>query len=121
MSKLDSFLASLDRVKRTGHNRWVGCCPNHSNKTPSLSSRLLDDDKILIHCFGSCWVDEVFRAIGLTLTDIVKNLPSKFNFLNFKNKTRSTVKAIFVHLTCCDLIPAKLTIWLIKVEGLRND
>lgn len=36
-------------LKRAGGNRFVACCPFHSEKTPSFS---VDGDKQLFYCFG---------------------------------------------------------------------
>lgn len=36
-------------LKRAGNNRFVACCPFHSEKTPSFS---VDGDKQLFYCFG---------------------------------------------------------------------
>jgi len=70
MANIDNLLASLDKVRRTGEGRWVACCPVHADKSPSLSIRHIDD-KVLLHCFGGCAVDEVVSAISLTLADLM--------------------------------------------------
>jgi hypothetical protein len=85
MANVDRLLASLDKVKRTGEGRWVACCPAHADRSPSLSIRYIDD-KVLLHCFGGCAVDEVVSSIGLTLTDL---MPERVPFLGSKPvKTR---------------------------------
>jgi len=49
---IDIFLTALDRVKKTGFNKWIACCPVHNDKTPSLAIRLVEGDRLLFHCFG---------------------------------------------------------------------
>lgn len=75
MAKIDIVLDRLERVRRTGEGRWVGCCPvlAHDDKSPSLAVRLVDNEKILLHCFGGCLVDDVVSALGLTLSDLMDN------------------------------------------------
>ncbi len=66
----DLLLSKLDKVKRTGNGRWMACCPAHEDKTPSLSIREIDGEKILVHCFSGCSVYEVLGAVGLTFDDL---------------------------------------------------
>jgi len=61
----DNLLSQLSRIKRTGVNRWLSLCPAHSDKHPSLAIRELDDERVLIHCFAGCSVEEVLDAVGL--------------------------------------------------------
>ncbi len=61
----DTLLSQLARFKRTGNNRWLACCPAHSDKRPSLNVRELDDGRILVKCFAGCSVEEVLDAVGL--------------------------------------------------------
>jgi len=63
----DTLLSQLARFKRTGNNRWLACCPAHLDKRPSLAVRELDDERVLIHCFAGCSVEEVLDAVGLEL------------------------------------------------------
>lgn len=60
----DILLQRLDKVKPTGRDRWIACCPAHGDKSPSLSIREIDD-RTLIHCFGGCGAVEVLGAVGL--------------------------------------------------------
>ncbi len=61
----DALLSQLAGVKRTGVNRWIACCPAHSDKRPSLTVCELDDGRVLAHCFAGCSVEEVLHAVGL--------------------------------------------------------
>ncbi len=61
----DTLLSQLAGVKKTGVNRWLACCPAHSDKRPSLAVRELDDERVLIHCFAGCSVEEILDAVGL--------------------------------------------------------
>lgn len=65
-----NILPRLERVKQTGSGRWLGSCPAHEDRSPSLSVRELDDGRVLIHCFGGCGVDAVLSALGLEMVDL---------------------------------------------------
>ena len=75
MSALDGFLSRLDRVKKTGPNRWVALCPAHEDRSPSLSVRELDDGRILVHCFADCGVEEILGAVGLDFDALFPEKP----------------------------------------------
>jgi len=65
-----TLLAALQKVRQTGHGRWIAACPAHEDKTASLSIRELDGEKTLIHCFAGCSVHEVVQAAGIELSDL---------------------------------------------------
>ena len=70
MSNVDNLLSRLDKVRRSGPDSWMACCPAHEDKSASLSIRHDDDGKTLIHCFAGCSVHEVVGAIGLEISDL---------------------------------------------------
>ncbi len=63
----DTLLLHLTGIKETGAGRYLACCPAHLDKRPSLAIRELDDERVLIHCFAGCSVEEVLHAVGLEL------------------------------------------------------
>ena len=67
---VETLLARLDGVKRTGEGRWVARCPAHEDRSPSLSVRELPDGRLLVHDFGGCSTLDVLAAIGLSLQDL---------------------------------------------------
>jgi hypothetical protein len=65
------LLSRLDRVRKTGPDRWVACCPTHdSTSKSSLAIRELPDGRVLIHDFGGCDVETVLGTVGLTIADL---------------------------------------------------
>ena len=72
---IDDLLSRLDRVKETGKNRWIARCPTRDDKTPSLSIRLLDDGRILLHDFGGDDVVSILAAIGLGFDALFPDKP----------------------------------------------
>lgn len=67
---VEALLSRLQKVKARGNDRWSACCPAHSDKSPSLSIRLLDDGRILIHCFTGCGAADVISAVGLEYAEL---------------------------------------------------
>ena len=63
------LLDRLSGVRSTGVGRWLAFCPAHEDRSPSLSIRDVGD-RVLMHCFGGCAVDDVLSAVGLTLADL---------------------------------------------------
>ena len=88
MSKIDAVLAPLDKVRKTGPNRWVARSPLRPDKTPSLHIRLTDDGKILLHDFGGGSVDAVVAAIGLNLADLMPDKPDYQRGYDRKHRRR---------------------------------
>jgi hypothetical protein len=59
----------LDRV------RWVGGgfsakCPAHEDRSPSLSVSRGRDNRMLLHCFAGCRVEDVLGAVGWRMVDM---------------------------------------------------
>ncbi len=74
MTAADTLIARLDKVKSTGPDSWVACCPAHEDKRPNLSIKQLDD-RTLIHCWSGCGAADVVAAIGLSLADLFDRKP----------------------------------------------
>ncbi len=65
------YLDMLEGVKQTGPNRYVAFCPVHGDGTKhgkrggqSLSVRVTDDGKELLHCFAGCTYDSITAELG---------------------------------------------------------
>lgn len=66
----DKLLNQLTKVKRTGRESWIACCPAHADKNPSMTITEKDDGRVLVHCFAGCSVDSILGAVGLTFDDL---------------------------------------------------
>ena len=66
----EALLPRLNRVKETGHGKYVACCPAHDDRSPSLSVTE-KDGKTLLHCFAGCETEDVLCAVGLTFADLM--------------------------------------------------
>lgn len=69
---INDFLARLHKVRQTGQDRWIACCPVHKDDNPSLSITLGRDSRILIKC-QACGAGfrEIVDAIGLNPADLM--------------------------------------------------
>jgi hypothetical protein len=74
---VDALLERLQGVRRTGEGRYLARCPAHQDKSPSLSVRELDSGVVLLHCFASCSVEEVLRAVGLDFDALFPPRPTE--------------------------------------------
>ena len=74
---VESLLSRLQGVKKStsNQNKWMAKCPAHDDRSPSLSIKLADDDKILIKCFAGCSVIDIVTSIGLDLSDLFPKNP----------------------------------------------
>jgi len=70
MSAADKLLSRLQRVKRTGRDRWIASSPTREDRHPSLAIRELDDGRVLVHDFGGDDVASILAAVGLDITDL---------------------------------------------------
>lgn len=66
---LDRLLGSLRKLKKTGPDKWIACCPAHEDGTPSLAIKD-SGGTILVHCFGGCPLEDVLGAVGMGPVDL---------------------------------------------------
>ncbi len=62
---VEDLLGRLESVRRNGEARWMAKCPAHGDRTASLSVRVGDDGRTLLHCFGGCSFAEIVAALGI--------------------------------------------------------
>lgn len=62
---IENILSRLEKVRRTGRDSWLACCPAHDDRNPSMTIRALDDGRILCRCFALCPFDSIVAAVGL--------------------------------------------------------
>ena len=67
------ILERLQKVKTSGHGKFMACCPAHEDRSPSLSIRVADDGRVLLHCFAGCSPEAVVEAVGMRMLDLAPN------------------------------------------------
>lgn len=61
----ETLLSRLTKVKRRGKDSWLACCPAHDDKRASMTVREMPDERVLVHCFAGCSVEEILDSVGL--------------------------------------------------------
>ena len=67
MSKIENLLSGLQKLTPRGPGRWIACCPAHDDRNPSMTIRLIEDGRILLHCFAECGINEILAALNLSI------------------------------------------------------
>jgi hypothetical protein len=62
---IENLLSRLQKVRRTGPNRWLACCPAHDDRNPSMNVKLGDDGTILVVCRAGCDNNSIREAVGM--------------------------------------------------------
>ncbi|MDA1095317.1 MAG: AAA family ATPase [Acidobacteria bacterium] len=62
-------LTRFPGAKRSGAG-WQARCPEHADRTPSLTISEGDDGRTLVHCHAGCPVEDILAAVGLALQDL---------------------------------------------------
>jgi hypothetical protein len=74
------ILDRLDKVSDKGGGQYMACCPAHGDKSPSLSVKIRDDGRVLIHCFAGCDTESILNAMGLAFTDLFPDRPKSHRY-----------------------------------------
>lgn len=67
---IPTILSVLDGVKKVGTSTWVCRCPAHEDRSPSLRVTMVEDGRVLIHCFAGCGAGDVLAAVGMSMRDL---------------------------------------------------
>lgn len=74
---IEEFLSRLQGVVETGANKWSACCPAHEDSNPSMSVTIGNNGGILVHCHAGCSPEAIVGAMGLKMSDLMKDAPGK--------------------------------------------
>ena len=75
---IEAIKSKLNKVRPSGKDRWMACCPAHEDKSRSL---MFGDKphKVSIHCFAGCTVEEITSAMGMRVSDLYKDSLTPIN------------------------------------------
>lgn len=62
---IEEILERLRKVKRTGRNNWLACCPAHDDNNPSLTLHESDTGLIVARCHAECSFESIVEGVGL--------------------------------------------------------
>ena len=89
---INNFLSRLQKVKKTGKNSWVACCPAHLDNNPSMSVSVGDDGRVLAHCFSQeCSFSDIIAAVGLEFNDVMPKLTEAYKPLKMAVNPRDAL------------------------------
>jgi hypothetical protein len=93
---MEKILQRLKKVKWSGTNQAMACCPAHEDKTPSLSIKDIGGGKILINCLAGCATEDVLSSIGLDWDDVMPEKTTHHRLKPTKDRVYATdaLKAI---------------------------
>jgi len=111
---VEIVLDRLSKVRKTGSNKWLACCPAHDDKNPSLSITEIPDGRILVYCFTGCSAASVVEAMDLSLADLFPDGPVKHHMYGgtpghrkHQVKKAESVESAKMMLRLCDADRAK--------------
>ena len=121
---IDLVLKKLQghHLTTTSEDHWSAKCPAHNGEgNTSLSISVGDDDRVLLHCFGSCTPEAIVKVLKLEMADLFRKKPSRNGKAvapgNWREKGERYAKKLRDH-------PAQLTrlaaILGIPVDALRH-
>jgi hypothetical protein len=64
------LLEALPKARQVRPGAWVGCCPAHEDRDPSLSWTGGQDGRVLIRCHAGCTVESIVDALGEPMTSL---------------------------------------------------
>ncbi|MHB0765741.1 hypothetical protein ACYCFC_15380 [Stutzerimonas sp. NM35] len=71
---LEKVLSRLDKVKANSPGKWKACCPAHNDRDSGLSTREVEDGKVLLHCWAGCDAESITATIGLNSRTVMITL-----------------------------------------------
>ena len=70
-----AILARLHGVQKAGDG-WLAFCAGHQDRRKrSLSIKLAEDGRTLVHCFVGCATERVVSAVGMDMADLAPPAP----------------------------------------------
>lgn len=66
---VEELLSRLQKVKKTGADKWAALCPAHEDRSPSLAIKDADGT-ILLHCFAGCSPEDVCASVGIEIMEL---------------------------------------------------
>lgn len=114
---LQNILSQLHKVKKTGIDRWIACCPVHADKSPSFSIKL-ENGKIVFNCFAGCSKESIVSALGIDFNDL---FPSNNKALISGKPNTSRPKPPIFATEALEILREEAQIVMMGAYSIRND
>lgn len=63
-------IAARLNAQPSGHRQWIGRCPAHDDRSPSLSVAEGREGRTLLFCHAGCELEAIARALSIDLRDL---------------------------------------------------
>lgn len=88
-----SHLEALPKARHMQSGAWVGCCPAHEDRSPSLSWTTGSDGRVLVKCHAGCETEAIVAALGLTMADLFAESSRPIRLVTAKPAAGPNVRA----------------------------
>lgn len=106
---IEDILSLLQKVRRTGDDSWIACCPHHNDRSPSMTLRAKDDGRILLHCFAGCPANDILASIGLTFDALYPaRIPGDHRPIRRPFNAHDVVRALVHEVTVAKIIASRM-------------
>lgn len=113
MANLPEFLSRLQKVRKTGKDSWLACCPAHGDKNPSMTVSEGSDGRVLAHCFShGCGIDDIVASVGMEVKDL---MPENLGYHRIKPLAMSVNPRDALHAIRDDM-----TVLLVMAKMVQN-
>lgn len=87
----------VKRSKLRNNGRYIGLCPGHEDRNPSLTWWDLDGGGVAFKCFGGCSTQQVLKGLGLKWQDVApKSGEAAVYDYGAKQKVRGEGKKFYI-------------------------
>lgn len=112
---IEDILSRLEKVKRTGRNNWLACCPAHDDKNPSLTLTHGENGGVVARCHShQCDISAIVHAVGLGWAPwFPPKAPSDYDF-------RGPIRRPFPAADVLEALALECRIVAIVAEGIEK-
>jgi len=105
--RAQKLLDRLEFYRPTGKSTFLGICPAHNDRSPSLRITQCDDSRVLIHCYAGCGASDILDSLGLKWSDLFPDSENYSQHWSVKKKEQETIEEWVLKLAESDLKAGK--------------
>lgn len=73
VGRLLTALQSHGQPVRQNGDKWIAGCPCHDDQRPSLSIKVGNDGRVLVHCHAGCSMENILAPLAMTPADLFEH------------------------------------------------